>query len=305
MKKKSLIFIVFFQIFYPILGVERLTILGDKGGPVMGSLCRGLDKLEFDYNINPAPQDLHDVVIVISNISKLRYAINLKKTKRIKKLLAGPNLMIRADDYNRIAASPEIDKYLVPSEWCRIAYQEVEPRLKGKIELWYAGVDPDKWNSFNKTEEKVIVYWKNEGESFCNQVETLLQKYGFEIVRLRYGSYKLNQYKELLKKTKFCVFLSRSESQGIALAESWSMDVPTIAWNPKELVAHGRRYSIVSACPLLTTLTGRDWQNLQELESLICKYESICKDFSPRSWVLGNLTDQKSAELLLSIVDRI
>ena len=57
---------------------------------------------------------------------------------------------------------------------------------------------------------------------------------------------------------RFCllaVFLSSSESQGIALAEAWSMNVPTFVWNPKPKELNGRYFPSVDSAPYLTPET--------------------------------------------------
>ena len=51
------------------------------------------------------------------------------------------------------------------------------------------------------------------------------------------------------------VFMSRSESQGLALAEAWAMDVPTLVWQspPGE---PGSVFSLSDPAPYLTSDTG-------------------------------------------------
>lgn len=275
---------------------------------VTGSLVRGLEELKINYNFNPSRIcDVGSTVVVLTNIDALKQAIDWKRKGKIKKLLAGPNLMVRADDYERILSSPEIDVYLVPSVWTKVAYIEDEPSLENRIGIWPAGINIDEWEPQQKSKNSkhVLIYWKTESEDFCKQVEQLLKNYGWQPKVIKYGQYALATYKELLSVTAFAVFISRSESQGLALAEAWAMNVPTLVWNPQELTINGRIYSESSACPYLTTQTGNDWKTIEELEALLKTISTTLVNFSPRTWMIHNMSDAVSCKILIALIDSI
>ena len=278
---------------------------------VTKSIIEGLKNIKINFNYNPSlEKDIGDVVIVLANIPALKQAITLKKQGKIKKLLAGPNLMVRANEHNRILASKEIDICIVPSYWVQIAYEKDAPSLKGRIRTWPAGVNAKFWNIAHKDKRKdnknVLVYIKKaSGASLCKPVKDILKNYGWHPIILKYGSYNLNKYKKALSQCRFSVFLSRSESQGIALAEAWAMDIPTLVWNQGYLKAHGTFYDVCSACPYLNDQLGKDWKNLDELEKLISNIEKKLPNFSPRKWVLENMTYEARAKLMLEIINSL
>ncbi len=283
-----------------------IAVFAQNGGHsgVTRSLLSGLKILgvPFSYNI------LHkecDTVIVLAGIEYLKEAIELKKAGKIKKLLAGPNLVTRADEYGGICTVPEVDVCLVPSEWVCVAYEEEIPILQGRIKVWSAGVNNSFLSSNNKKKSKIVLYWKTESEAFIKSIETLLQKYSFEVVRIRYGTYNQNQYHSLLSEAAVAIFVSVSESQGLALAEAWAMDVPTFVWNPEKLVAHGRVYSKVSSAPYLTTQTGCFWKVIDDLSVLMDKFMNKAFQFEPRKWMLHNCTDKHSAQCILNTISSI
>lgn len=286
----------------------QITILTqDPHKGVFRSLQSGLQQNEIPYNINPVRlEEVYPTVVVIDGLDKLRYGINLKKLGHIKLLLAGPNVMIRSCDNNHILASPELDHYLVPSEWTKIAYIEDEPCLLNKISIWPTGVDTQYWKPLDvEKEKKVVVYWKTEPESFCQTVEELITAKGFQVERITYGAYTQEQFRHALNESLFAVFLSRSESQGIALAEAWSMNVPTFVWNPGEFYYAGKQYNPVSSCPFLTHAQGADWQKISELEKLIDSFDQFKLSFSPREWVINYMSDYASVKCLLEIIKNI
>lgn len=270
---------------------------------VTRSLVEGLQKINANYNYNPSRiKDVGEVVIVLTNIDALKQAIKWKKEGIIKKLLAGPNLMVFSNEFDNILSSKEIDICIVPSDWVRIAYEEDAPSLKGRVHVWYAGIDENYWFCLNnKKKYKALVYWKTETEDFCRTVEELVAKYGWEVIRVKSGSYKSYEFKEILSESIYAVFISRSESQGIALAETWAMNVPTFVWNSGKLNIEGREYSIVSSCPYLSSQTGYEWKTIEQLEQFLLNMENILSGFSPREWIVNNMTDKLSASNLLDL----
>lgn len=276
---------------------------------VTSSLLRGLEKLEINFNYNPKKEvDVHSTVVVLSNTDALHQAIEWKKAGKIKKLLAGPNLVIGPLDHDGVILSPYIDRYLVNSNWTKVAYIEDAPMMSRNITIWPSGIDPYHWNpltSKSTKKNKVMVYWKTEPEEFCEEVEKILIKYGWDPLRIRYGAYDTSSFKQTLETCTFAVFISRSESQGIALAETWSMDVPTLAWNPNELVINNRKYSESSACPYLTSTTGFEWKYFDEFERLLELIPNNLNSFYPRKWVMENISDTASVSALLSIIKDI
>jgi hypothetical protein len=296
---------------YPLAkNFEKLTILTKpthishvcgEHAAVMRSLLQGIKNLQVPYNYNPSSvDDVGDVVLVTNNNEALKQAVALKKQGRIKKLFVGPNFYPHEVDF------PEVDVYLVPSEWVIIFAKSDCAQIVSRCKVWYAGVDTDFWNPLNycnNESKNVLVYWKTEPVNFCEAVERKLKKHGWNLRRLKYGSYKFDQFKEILLDSRFAVFISVSESQGLALAECWAMDVPTLVWNPQVAPILGNICENVSSCPYLTFYTGIDWQSLSEFEAIlqtIDRYLSIC---SPRKWVVEHMTDEVSVRRLIEIIN--
>lgn len=280
----------------------------DYGGhaAVTRSLVEGCQKEGIDLNYNPSTwRDVGDVCHVLADVDALRQAIQWKRQHRIKLLLAGPNLVVRSDEHDGILASPEIDVCLVPSEWVKVAYEEDAPSLSGRIHVWYAGVDEEYWNPdlYRAPKGKsVLVYWKSGNSDFCEVVERILEKKGWKPERVTYGLYKKPRFRRLLAKSAFAVFLSQSESQGIALAEAWAMDVPTLAWEPEHLFIQGRPYTVFSAAPYLNDLVGAKWRTLDELDHLLARIPECQQSWTPRQWVVSHMTDKLSAMRLIDII---
>lgn len=287
-----------------------------SGGPqsVTTSLIRGLRQIGTNFNFNPrSEKEIGDTVVVLADVNALRQAIQLKSSGRVKKLLAGPNLVVRANEAGGILGSPHVDVCIVPSAWVKPNYEDDLPILKGRIKIWYAGVNTTDWipsapliEKIKSGNKDVLVYWKTESAEFCQKTAALLTKYGFNPFIVKYGSYDQSAMIQILSHTLFSVFITRSESQGIAFVEAWAMDVPTLVWDPQTPSnICGKDFWPISACPYLTPLTGINWQNISELEYILDNIGHTINYFEPRNWTLNNMTDQLSAQLMLSIISEI
>jgi len=299
-------------------GFERLTILtapldgGSTGHPaVMRSLLAGLTQAGVPFNYNPSKlADVGDAVAVIANTFALKQAIGWKKSGRIKTLVGGPNLVVVPTEANGIIKSPELQMFFSPSQWPMDFWREVDPTIRISIGIWPAGVDETYWQPSNhdkSNNNNVLVYCKAEsdGQKFYAQVEQHVRAHGWNPIRITYGSYNQQQYKDILDQCRFAVFLSRSESQGLALVECWAMNVPTLVWNPGSALIANRAYNHVSAAPYLTAATGQFWQNFSALDSLLQQFDSWYSRCNPRQWVLENMTDTISTQIFLNLINQV
>jgi len=281
-----------------------LTLYDYQGHPaVTQSLVEGLKQLGVDFNVNPDVKKIHKAVFVLAGTAYLRKMIKLKKSGDIKILFSGPNLVGSPQREQGIIFSSAIDKHLVNSQWTYNAYRKVAlSRNRDHISIWYAGVDEQFWQpSTQEKQRDVLVYWKTEPQSFCDSVCDVLRRYNWNPHVIKYGSYERNTFKKELNRAAFSIFLSVTESQGIALAESWSMDVPTIVWNPEiDLTYLGCTYKKTSACPYLTAHTGLTWKTFEDLDRIIKNIDVTA--FKPREWILQNMTNRIAALQLLKLM---
>ena len=285
-----------------------------SSGPdaVLKSLINGFNRLNVKYNLNPKKiKEIGKTVIVLSNIEVLKQAIELKKNKKIKKLLAGPNLVILPSENKDLICSKYIDTYLVNSEWTKEMYIKDAPELKNKIVIWPAGVDTDYWEPGKEKKDYVLVYIKSAAKKIVKNAINLLKENNFTIKIIRYRKYKPDEYLRFLQKSKFAVFFSGSESQGIALFEAWSCNVPTLVWNKGYVVISlsekekGERVPASSA-PYLTEKTGLFFKNISEFKTVLEKFRKKFEKefFQPRNYIINNYTDILSAKILLKIFQK-
>jgi hypothetical protein len=213
--------------------IEKISILffnikRKNLGPtsVFDNLIDGLNNNNIKFNVNPSINNVYKVCLVISGIDNLQKCIYLKKKNKIKTLLAGPNLLTVPSEYNFIIYSKYIDKILVPSNWVKNIYINYKKNCKN-ISIWFSGVKS--CNFKNAYRKKVLIYLKNKNIYFDKCINYLIKKkINFKIIK--YGFFSQQKYHELLKDTKILIYFSITESQGLAMQEAWSMNVPTLVY---------------------------------------------------------------------------
>lgn len=269
---------------------------------VTRSLVEGLSKEKLPFNYNPRSiRSLSKTVVVLAGIRTLAQAIELKKKGHIHRLYAGPNIVVFSSDSDSILASPEIDGVIAPSDWVVQMYIDDESTLEGRCLKWPAGVDTDYWKpQQNQSKDQILIYEKpNRLPSYIReQFSEHLRSRGHKVSALSYGSYTHEEYLSALRKSKLMIgFGSDSESQGLAWAEAWSTNVPTLIWGNTVNVYRGKTYQC-STAPYLCSATGEFFLDLDQFKEQINAWENGIYNFSPRAWVLENMSDEICARHL-------
>jgi hypothetical protein len=223
--------------------------------------------------------------------------------------VAGPVNALFADECDGILRLPQIDRLIVAHEWALDFFRDA-PSLLEKATACPCGVDAEAWKPTGSTDGKriALVYWKGGEESLCEEVERIAKVCGLEPQRVRsmsgeHATFSAADYRQLLDRSAISIFLSTFETQGLALAEAWSMDVPTLAWDPQGAAQwRGRTFESRSSAPYLTPLTGRRWRAIGELEPVLRSAMDERTSFRPRDWVLANMTDAICSAALLNII---
>ena len=270
---------------------------------VTKSLLRGLKLNKFFFHFNDYKINNYDICWVLSGVKTLKYALNIRDNYKF--LVVGPNVVNMPNDANNIFIDNRINLILVPSKWIKCAYARYVKQKK--IACWYSGVN-EKFFSNNitkKKKKKVLIYFKTLNYILLEKIKVLLNKKNIDIIIIKYGNYKEVEFKKALSIVDFAIFISQSESQGIALAESWSMNVPTFVWKIKISKINNVKYQYTSAAPYLSSETGYFFSNIKQLEKIIKNYYKNKFEFKPRLWILNNMTDKQSVKNILSILTKL
>jgi hypothetical protein len=277
---------------------------------VVRSVVEGLRAIGADFNFNPARFGEIGHVVYAPTNDALRQAAALKRARKIERLVAGPANALYANEDGGILLTPEIDLWIAACEWVIDIYRAEAPQLVPKTRVCPCGVDTAAWApSGAPRRPRALVYWKSGDEAWRQDVEQAVRACGLEPVVLRahpgeHAHFDRATYRAILDEAVVGVFLSSFETQGIALLEAWSMDLPTVVWNPCGTAEWlGRSFHAGSSCPYLTPSTGLTFGALPELMPALRRALEHRSQFSPRAWVLEHMTDALRAAALYRIIE--
>jgi hypothetical protein len=276
-----------------------------KRGPhaVLESLKRGLRELHVPFQVNPKRKQISETVHVLSGINALRYAIDLKKRGVIRKLIVGPNLVVLPAEANKIICSEEIDIIIFPSNWPRALWLSLDSHFENKIKIWAAGTALPAEES-SKKKSQCILYQKIDASPFTDSIYNEISKH-YEIVKIfQYGTFNQEDYFDELNSSQAMVYLSNSESQGLALQEAWMRNVPTIVWNGgyfnyKGITWRDRK---ISAPYLDEDRCGILFESEVDFKDKLSIFLNRHHQYKPLSYCLENFTDKICAEKYLLII---
>lgn len=291
-----------------VFSKERLKyclsfFLNKRRGPeaVLQSLHRGLTALSIPHSINPLfnSASKNDTVHIISGIEALRWAIAKAKKAGISKLIAGPNLVVTPLEYEGIIRDTSIDIILQPSQWVVDFYISIAPEIKEKTKVWPAGVEISSVQKYKNEKPHCLIYKKFVSQDTYENVYNGLKSQGISSSTLTYGEFKPNEFYSELIKADFMIYLSTSESQGLALQEAWIRNVPTLVLNDK-IWSYGS-YTWTDdkiAAPYLNDQCGVFFSSNDDIQSTLQMFQKQLETFNPREYVLSASLDDKSSALM-------
>lgn len=292
---------------YYLLEIKSLIkyLLGKNRGPdaVIKSVVDGFNKIGVEFKLNPEKKIIkNDIVWVIKDHNVLKYAIELKKNGLIERLLAGPTISILPEDHGGILLDKNIDTIIFPSQWTKDFFVSKYNFLKDKIRICPAGL-----KDIYRKENKIIdflIYNKNNKDN-CKKIVQILKQSNYTYKIVTYGNFKQNKYYNLLNRSRYMIYLSDSESQGIALNEAWMCNVPTFVLQNTEWKYGNNTWKDEKiSAPYLTDELGLFFtvENLQEKIDIVLKNKDY---FKPRKYSLENFSDKVVAYKLLNIIKNV
>lgn len=263
-------------------------------GRVVENLAKGLMTMGWEVYGN-AP------------VSSDAYQGCLQPTQALSSLprntIMGPNLFIFPSEWGDFCK--RFDHYVVPSEWVRRKYQSFGELSQSTIDVWPVGIDTDVWRpNPEDVKDDILVYFKSRETRELEFVVSKLQDAGVNHSIIEYGKYEERDLYQSCRKSKACILLTGTESQGIAYMQILSMGVPCYVINKSKFdYFHYRENPIEStSVPYFNDSCGliRDSFDIITFNDFI----SNLAGFKPRQFILDKFTLEKSAEKYVDILSR-
>lgn len=264
----------------------------------------GID-LEFTTDFKRC--QIPDYNILISNM----HFFNPDLIPESIKIIFGPQLFIFPEGaiigkLNSKWAFRCVDNTL--SKWVEKCYLDVASLVIPTGQFPFA-VDTEKFSP--KNEEKNIdclIYFKNRNPETLKKVKELLDQKNLKYKVVSYGSYLEEDYINLLHKSKFMISVDAHESQGFALEEAMSCNIPLVVFDietaydvynytyfdkykPLELKATSVPYWS-EECGLKTT-------KISDISGMIDQMLNTYQTFKPRQFILEKLSEEVCMQKIL------
>ena len=220
-------------------------------------------------------------------------------------LTLGPNIdWFNLKNLNVISQFKNV-KILVPHHWVISPVEQILPN-NCQIIVWHSGIDTEFWvkKRSDLLLNEVLVYVKNLNDVDNLQcVKDYLQKQEIRFNVLKYGSYSQSELKSILNRVNAAIWIGGTESQGLALLECWSMNVPTLVLkNETWYSPNGSPYPSSSA-PYMSDEMGQFSTSSLFTEGDFKGFFSKLNEFSARDSSQKNFNLVDCASRLLSILE--
>jgi len=295
---------------------EPLNIISESynldivGGPnkVIVNTIKGLIKIGYPFEINRDIRNYRYNWIHDSRKGLIEVGI------RSIPAVIGPNMAVLPKDLPRFRPSLANCIYLHPSQWCVDLWKECG-YSECNMQPWPAGIDTEDFNiKRNITDSsEVMIYFKRRDPGLLDQAVTLVRSMGLNPLIIRYGEYNDGQYKQILSRCKFGIWIGSSESQGIALQEALASGLPLIVCNVNSLFESTgkdgyrfpeklRSFKPTSA-PYFDERCGILIDDFTKLGASINEFLRNISNYKPGDYIIENLSLEKQAKELLSFFD--
>ena len=266
-------------------------------GKVAKNLILGLNKLGVDYDINPTNVSDNDKIISLQRTQ-------IMNTPHITHSIIGPNICILPIE-NPIVMGMQYKKMIVPSQWVKDKYMKWLP--EDKLFIWAVGIDTDQFSDKSEHEKTndCLIYYKNRSEHNLQSIQEFLTKKGQSFEVIRYGSYNENQFINTISRSKYGIVVGNTESQGIAIQEMMSSNLPLLIWDVTIWDGMGPNYIVpATTVPYWDDICGVKFYKFDELDDIFNSFISKYDTFNPREYIINNLSLEKKANDLLEELNK-
>ncbi len=188
--------------------------------------------------------------------------------------------------------------YVQPSEWVVNLWKSMGTESVLPLRTFAFPVDVDRFCPLeSNVRTKVFIYFKRRNPLELDALCHYLTQKGVEYVVFDYVKrYNESNYLSYMQQAKFGVILDANESQGFAIEEALSCNVPLLVWNTRYMSQeYGSRYADIpcSSIPYWDERCGEYFYDLDELDRTYETFINKLDTYRPRDYILDNLTPER------------
>ena len=219
-----------------------------------------------------------------------------------KKFIFGPHFSIFPNNkLLYIKNSSNNSFYIQPSYWVSNLWKKYKIEKYVPLKVFPFPVNTKKFKpKLENTKDKVFIYFKRRKTSELVFLKKFLKDKNIDFTVFDYvQKYKEEDYLYCLQNAKYGIVLDAHESQGFAIEEALSCDVPLLVWNVSSMSQEeGINYPDIPATsiPYWDKRCGEYFYNQEEFEKTFNEFISKLNTYKPREFILENLSVEKCAE---------
>lgn len=225
-----------------------------------------------------------------------------------KKFIFGPhfsvfptNILLNIKNINNNSV------YIQPSKWACDVWKNMGVEKIIQVKPLSFPVDTQKFSPINKKRDKVFIYYKRRHPQELEFIKTFLQNKGIKYKIFDYvKKYIEEDYLHYLQESKYGIVLDAHESQGFAIQEALSCDVPLLVWNTKFMSQeYGSKYKNIpcSTIPYWDKICGEFFYEQNEFEDKFEIFTNNLEKYKPRKFILENLSVDKCSKNLVNLIN--
>jgi len=243
--------------------------------------------------------------IVAGDISKISKPE--RELLKSKKILLGPNIHFENPRVAEIVNEWPRRKILVPSGWVKDYFETSGIESSDDLIVWASTVNSNEWKPRNVSRDSILIYIKDfQKLDLANQVIAHLESLGHKYSILNYGSYTKRDFKKTLDRSFAAIWIGGTESQGLALLETWFMNVPTLVLKCDVFRDGTSTNFLASSAPYLSTSCGAFFSDSERSTDEISFFLKNIDRFSPRDWAMKNFSHEVVlANLVNSLISEL
>jgi len=173
------------------------------------------------------------------------------------------------------------------------------------------GIETSKFinNKSINERKQVFIYFKERDINELKIIQNYMDSKNINYKLFNYGEkYSEDDYLNFLKEAKYGIWIGRHESQGFALQEALSCDVPLLVWNVKSMnQQYGSNYGEFEATtiPYWDNKCGEYFYDFEEFEILHSKLLNNIENYKPREFILENLSMEVCENKLIELINNL
>ena len=281
----------------------KVLIIGTFHHKNMIGLKLLLDTINYEYKFGSI-NEINNFDIIYSPTSPID-----SSQYSSKKFIFGPHFSVFPD--NRLLSINNINKnsiYIQPSKWAADTWRNFNVEKIIPIREFPFPVEVEKFcpNQHSQKNE-AFIYFKRRKPEELEYVKQFLNKKNITYKIFDYvKKYNEEDYLKCLQNAKYGIIIDAHESQGFAIEEALSCNVPLLVWNVSFMSQeHDSNYPNIPCTNIAywDERCGEYFYKVEEFEPSYNEFITKLESYKPREYIVENLSPQKCGERFIELVN--